>query len=294
MTKTYYLRASYAWSDQSVYIIATPSPAARNTFFYVQEIGHFFALSDYFTERERLHSYLILYTVSGKGSLTYRGKKYKLSKGHVFYIDCREYQYYEQDGTEPWEILWVHFNGICCNGYYNQFSEHNSPVVEIIPESSIPSNLWRLLEVHTRKDAGMEPIASQIITDMLTELLLCVKIPGNWASPGSIPAFINKTVELVDKRYAEKLTLDLLAAEVSVNKYHLLKQFKKYIGCTPNQYLINIRINEAKEMLIHTSMSVKEIAHHSGFEHVSHFINIFRKQEGATPLAFRQMWQQQS
>jgi AraC-like DNA-binding protein len=292
MKETYYLRASRAWSDKSVYIIATPSPAARNTFFYVQEIGHFFALREYFTERERLHSYLIVYTESGRGNLTYRGKKYKLTKGHAFYIDCQEYQYYEQDGEEPWEILWVHFNGIACSGYFNQFTEHNSPVVEAIMETRIPDNLRKLLEMHKRKEAATELVASQIITDLLTELLLCVKYRGNRPSPGSIPAFVEKTVELLDKRYAEKITLNLLAEQLSVNKFHLLKQFKNCIGFTPSQYLINIRITEAKGMLIHSNMSVEEVAHRVGFEHVSHFIGTFKKQEGATPLAFRQMWQQ--
>jgi AraC-like DNA-binding protein len=292
MKKTYYLRASYAWSDKSVYIIATPSPAARNTFFYVQEIGHFYTLSDYFTERERLHSYLIVYTVSGNGNLIYRGKKYRLSKGHAFYIDCEEYQYYEQVGDEPWEILWVHFNGIASGGYFQQFIAHNSPVVELSAESSIPAKLRKLIQLHMKKDATTELVASQVITDMLTELLLCVKHPGNPATQSALPEFVEKAVALADKHYAEKLTLDALAKQLSVNKYHLLKQFKKYIGYTPNQYLINIRITEAKDMLIHSNLTVEEIAHRVGFEHVSHFISTFKKHERVTPLAFRQMWQQ--
>ncbi|PYI53153.1 AraC family ligand binding domain-containing protein [Paenibacillus flagellatus] len=116
-------RYAPAWTDDSKRLVSAPSPFAKQSLFYVQEIGHFRTLPAYFTERERLDSYLIVFTLDGQGSLTYRGDAYSVSAGQWFWIDCMDYHHYRTHADRLWELLWVHFNGPSAKGYYDCFAE---------------------------------------------------------------------------------------------------------------------------------------------------------------------------
>jgi glyoxylate utilization-related uncharacterized protein len=74
------------WTEDSVRLIATPSGLAKSAFFYVQEIGHFYAREHYYTEREHVQSFLMVYTIQGGGKLSYRGETHSLRAGQVFFL----------------------------------------------------------------------------------------------------------------------------------------------------------------------------------------------------------------
>ena len=107
----YWEKADYSWSDDSKRHILTPSSKSRTLFYYIQEIGQFKASRPYYTERAHLPSYLIKFTLNGTGELRYRYHTYSLQRGDLFFIDCRDYQYYQATSEEPWEMDWIHFEG---------------------------------------------------------------------------------------------------------------------------------------------------------------------------------------
>ncbi|TNJ66104.1 AraC family transcriptional regulator [Paenibacillus hemerocallicola] len=276
------------WTDQSVRLISTPSRTARSTFFYVQEIGHFQTLPGYFTEREHLNSYLIVYTVAGKGYLNYRNRSHTLGPGQLFFIDCEERHHYATDQHNLWEIYWVHINGATSRGYYEQFAKGSDHVRSMNVQSPIPDLLLQLIRLQSQKDYRTEALSSKILVDLLTEILLTAYKP--YPDFDVSPAFLPPMIDYLDKHYNEDIRLDRLAELFAVNKYHLSKEFKKVIGYTPKEYIINLRINKAKEWLKHTNASVEEIAGSVGIDNVSHFINLFKTRVELTPLAFRKKW----
>ncbi|MBT2720537.1 AraC family transcriptional regulator [Bacillus sp. ISL-46] len=289
---TFKERASYDWSEDSVRIMATPSSIARNTFFYVQEIGSFQTKPNYFTEREHLPSYLIVFTRGGKGYLTYDNKKYTLLPNQIFFIDCMNYHYYETDKKELWDIIWVHFNGPASQGHYHYFQRHESPVVSVPENSHITQIMSNLLDVQQTHDFHKEPISSKLITDLLTELIFAANttIPSGALIPDSISSIMKE----LEKRFNARISLDQLASAHAISKFHLVREFKKYTGITPNEYLINCRISYAKKLLKYSDLSVSEIAYSVGIDNVSHFINLFKSREQITPLTYRKQWQKQN
>jgi AraC-like DNA-binding protein len=118
MSKSIFLRAARDWTEDSIGIMVTPSLTAKAMLHYVQENGHYRSLSSYFTEWENLPSFLIVYTVSGNGYLRYKGKRHAIQQGQAFFIHCMDYQYYETDPENLWELLWVHFEGGTSRQYY--------------------------------------------------------------------------------------------------------------------------------------------------------------------------------
>ena len=281
-------RAAYAWTKDSVRLICTPSGFARSALFYVQEVGHFRTLPGYFTEREGLDSYLIVYTVAGKGRLLYQGRAHTIKPGQAFWIDCRDYQHYATDPHDLWEILWVHVNGGSIRQYYGLFASLGDPVVSLPRDSTVPALIRQLVHLHRRKNARTELISSKCLVELITELLLVAQEAKHPAS--AMPDYLERVVTELEQRFMEKITLDDLAAKCSVSKYHLAREFKKYTGFSPGEYLLNIRITKAKEWLRYTDMTVAEIAERVGIPHVSHFINLFRARAELTPLAYRKKW----
>ena len=65
------------------------------------------------------------------------------------------------------------------------------------------------------------------------------------------------------------------------------KLFKEYTGFAPSQYIQEVRMNVAKELLTNTSKSIKEIAVELGYENTDYFFIAFKKITGSTPLTYR-------
>jgi AraC-like DNA-binding protein len=287
--KNYKETSSYDWCENSVRIIATPSLVAKSAYFYVEEVGYFKTRSTYFTERESLNSYLIVFVLSGKGYLEYQGKSYTIYKGQGFLIDCMAYQYYKADAMDPFEILWVHFNGGTSHGYYQQFSKNICPICSFETNTVVPSIINELILTHKEKNIRTEPLSSKLLIELLTEFLFTINTPDSYEA--FLPEYIKKIMKDLDKNLTQKITLDILAKKYSMNKFHLEKEFKKFIGISPNEYVITNRISFGKELLKYSDLPISEIAFKIGIDNVSHFINLFKNREGITPLAFRKKWQ---
>jgi AraC family transcriptional regulator len=98
---------------------------------------------------------------------------------------------------------------------------------------------------------------------------------------------IRRALELLNDSYTEQFDLDQFSKVVGLSKYYLEKVFKKSIGMSPYQYVIQLRVEKAKQLLSSSPKSVIEIAMDLGFFDQSHFTNAFRHFTGTSPLAYR-------
>lgn len=283
-------RYSSSWSEDSIRFFNTPGKTAKSIYFYVQEVGYFKTLPPYFTEREHLNSFLIVYTLSGEGELNYRGQTYTLKKGQCFFINCVEYHYYKVADNSNWEFLWVHFNGNNSLGYFEEFSRNDFQTISVEQSELFENTLWQLIKLHQNKSAASDILTSQCIHTLLTELIV-QNAAGN-VSYFSLPEYIKATMKYIDLHFSEDLTLEHLAKLQNINKFHLSHEFNKYTGFTVKEYIITCRLSHAKDLLKYTDKTVQEISEICGVYHTSHFINLFKAREGCTPHKYRKDWKQ--
>lgn len=287
-THKYMENLNFSWTDESIRFINTASPKSRQTFFYVQEVGDFCTFPPYFTERENLNSFLLIYTLSGKGLLKYQGKTWHLLPGTLAYIDCMDYHYYECLKNQQWEFLWLHFNGPSAFGYYKEFLRSNFHILNSLDPFFVERTLRRILSITQKKDLHSEILISGLINEILTQILIENETEN--LGIGFMPDYLTTVMKEIDTHFQEPLTLDFLASQTGVSKYHLAREFKRYVGTPPNEYLIVTRLNHSKVLLKYKDISIEEIAYACGFHQVSHFISQFKKHEGCTPLKFRKAW----
>lgn len=303
-----------SWSNDSIRLYLTPSAFARKTLFYVQEAGFFKTQAPYFTTREHLESYLLLYTVHGRGILHYLGESYSLTPGTLFFIDCTRLHHYECPSHTDWDFYWVHFQGFSAASYFeescrNGFHLYTFPPCNttpgnskentftpgcVIPYSTATDNVMssvfaRILSLAEEKPCGYEAQLSLALTGILTDILLADSFSAGKTSDADNLA--SQICSFLDTHYRDNLSLDDLARHFHLSKYHLSREFKRCTSTSPYEYLLICRINHAKEHLRTSHLSVQEIAAACGFGQTSHFIELFRKYEGITPLAYRKQWQ---
>ena len=91
----------------------------------------------------------------------------------------------------------------------------------------------------------------------------------------------------IQSHFAEKLTLKMLAEEFHLSEKYVSRYFVENFHLTFSNYVIHLRLTEARKMLESTELSVTEIAFQVGFPNVSYFIRSFKEAYGTSPLKYR-------
>ena len=94
----------------------------------------------------------------------------------------------------------------------------------------------------------------------------------------------------IAENYYKPLTLEIVSHETGFNPNYFSSMFKKEVGVNFSEYLIKVRIKNAKEMLLNTEGSVEDISYAVGYSDIKYFSRIFKKYMGVTPTEFRKLY----
>ncbi|MCA0758747.1 response regulator [Paenibacillus sp. N4] len=103
---------------------------------------------------------------------------------------------------------------------------------------------------------------------------------------------IAKAIEYIKLHYREELTLQEVADSIHVSKSYFSNLFKKQAGQNFIDYLIDLRLHEAKRMLTQKDYKIYEVAEKSGFNDVKYFSKLFKRMTQMTPVEYREKHQQ--
>ncbi|NLN07677.1 MAG: helix-turn-helix transcriptional regulator [Firmicutes bacterium] len=98
---------------------------------------------------------------------------------------------------------------------------------------------------------------------------------------------IAKAIEYITDNYQSKMSLFDLADEIHYSPYHLLRLFKRHTGRTPFEFLLDLKIEKAKNMLQSTNCTMTQICDACGFSGLSYFSQTFKKKTGLSPTQFK-------
>lgn len=104
---------------------------------------------------------------------------------------------------------------------------------------------------------------------------------------GDINSYFTQMVKYIDHHYEQKLYLKDLSARFFLNQVYCCQLFKKNLGKTFSEYVTELRIKKACELLKHTELSIEEVASKAGYADYYYFNKVFKKQCGITPTKFR-------
>lgn len=272
-------------------ILYTPSSFAKNSLMYLQEIGQLDAQSPHTSRRSNLTSYLFFIVQRGSGTLQYQGQEVALTAGDCVFIDCKS-GYSHSTSNDLWSLQWAHFSGVTMPSIFEKYRARGGRVVfhpgSILEFKQCLDHLYTLA-------GSADHIRDMRINQELT-VLLTLLMEQSWAPENALAA-AGKKQQLVEVRqhleqhFAEKITLDQLAEQFYMNKYYLAHLFKEQFGVTVVEYLLNLRITHAKQLLRFSDQTTESIAAACGMSDANYFARVFRKVEGISPTEYRKLWQ---
>jgi AraC-like DNA-binding protein len=100
---------------------------------------------------------------------------------------------------------------------------------------------------------------------------------------------VERAIETMRSNLGDKLTIDDLARSAMFSKFHFSRVFLKVTGVSPGRFLSAMRLEEAKRLLLATSITVADIGHRVGYNSVGTFSSRFRSSVGVSPITYRQL-----
>ncbi len=98
---------------------------------------------------------------------------------------------------------------------------------------------------------------------------------------------LKPVIEFIDRSFAEKLYIEMLAEMINVSADYFTKMFKDSIGKTPIDYINSLRVNKAMQLLSETEQPMTDISDSVGFCNTNYFHKIFKQYRDTSPLAYR-------
>ena len=235
----------------------------------------------------------LFYVVDGKGEFNIQGQRFPL-KANDFVIINPQVEHTELSSPdEPLEYIVLGINGLSFSNL-TPVSEGGHPF-SFFNLRDEQKDILRYLNAMVQ-EATSQQMSYELVCHNLLEILL-IKIlrhqhfdleVGKQSKATKDISFIKHYLETY---YHESIQLEDLASMTHLSRFYISHSFKKEIGMSPMEYLIDIRIKESKILLRTTNYSISQVADIVGFTTPTYFSKQFRKSTGISPTDYREQFQ---
>jgi AraC-like DNA-binding protein len=232
-------------------------------------------------------NYVIHIIKEGKGKYQVGDKVYELTKGQAFLIYPNVETTYIADGEEPWCYTWIGFHGYRCDEYLKGmgFSPDNLIVTLDEPEKVIEymDNMIEAKELTLRDELIRMSSLMEIFAYFIDNNKEKNEVERDY--PSSV--YVKYAVDYMISHRREKIKIDEIARTIGISRGYLAGSFKKEMGVSPQEYLINFRMDYAASLLKKTSNPICDISAEVGYNDAMAFSKAFKQKFGMSPTAYR-------
>ncbi|MBO1515016.1 AraC family transcriptional regulator [Metabacillus bambusae] len=232
-------------------------------------------------------------TVSGQGSIMFQNQQINLTTNNgVLLLPHMAHSYKnEQNDATSWKTLYVTFGGIMVKEILITLGLYQSAFFHWEQEAPISTFLTKVLK---QSDETTDSFSISASSDVYEFLLLLKKYGKTNKSSLKETNNLVTLYSLIDwmKSHLSNpdVGLDEMALFINTSKRHLNSLFQKNFHVTPYAYFVNLRIQQAKKILLeNNSATIGDIALQVGFRSTSHFVATFRKMVGIPPEKYRHL-----
>ena len=236
--------------------------------------------------------YLFHYVISGSGTLMANDSKgitqtYEIKSGQGFLIFPKQITTYIADTEDPWEYTWLEFDGLRVkealdltdlsldNPIYNAKSKYlsESMLNEMLYIVQHPNetpfhligHLFLFLDYLTRSSKSTRIVQTSKMSDF----------------------YIKEAINFIEQNFQNDISIEEIAEVCGINRSYLGKIFKKSVGKSPQEFLMNYRMVKATELLKLTDLSIADIGKAVSYENQLHFSRAFKTVLGISPRHWR-------
>jgi len=238
-----------------------------------------------------LQEFQLVYITQGEGLFASRLRpETDVHEGSILILYPGEWHTYKPAESIGWESYWVGFTGSFAEELLgNQPISIANPVLNIGYDEEIVSLYKKILEISSNERPGYQNLLSGIVIHLLSYILYREKNKN--LNDKEVFNKIDKARLIIREKLNTAISPEEIAASLNMSYTWFRRMFKNYTGLAPAQYITQLKIQKAKELLSATNKTIKEIAFELGFESVDYFSTQFKKQTSQTPTQFRAMGQ---
>jgi AraC-like DNA-binding protein len=260
-------------------------PAVDITVLYA---GFQICISGHLWKGIRNHA-LIHHVVKGRGRVRLHRQEWTIGPGDSFLFYPHNDLWYEADRVDPWSYLWIGIGGAKVTQWLDMcgFSDAR-PVLRAREGSDPTQRCIDLLEAVEREQSGdfSHPARIQALLFSLLDSLspgTVKKAPSNSKTSPYIPEII----EFLNQAYSRKITTGIVANFAGLERTYCSHLFSQTMGISLMQYLTDLRMRKALELLKSTNLSVRAVAESVGYSDAGLFAKRFKAEQGFTPSEAR-------
>ena len=236
--------------------------------------------------------FLFHYVISGTGTLIAENSKkesisYSIKSGQGFMIFPNQICTYIADAQQPWEYVWIEFDGLRAKETVELSGLCvNSPVYEAKYKDVAQTMKDEMLYIINHKDDSPFHLIGHLYL-FIDSFVKSSAITQISKSNNLRDFYIKEALSFIEQNFQNDITVEEIAACCGLNRSYFGKIFHEVLGKSPQEFLISYRMTKATELLKLTSLSIAEVGSAVGYSNQLHFSRAFKKIYGISPRQWR-------
>ena len=280
-------------NEYNIYRLGTEKYAFINSHveyegtFCIEKAGITYPDKSYYIDRKCMESpfykymYVFEYVISGMGYVECDHEVYKVKAGDFYLLSSRHLHKYYCDPEHPYTKIWINVGGRLLNEMMLLYNLQSGIVIK---QMDCRKTFDVILDECARIDAHTKQTIYRNVFKYIVRLL--DQLTCDSLCDAHAPASY-KIRDFIDSNIQSNIGLGDIANKFFFSKSYIIACFKDEFGLTPKQYILQKKIETAKNMLEETDMNIQKIAEMLHFSDSHHFSNTFKKQMGMTPMEYR-------
>lgn len=238
----------------------------------------------YTTRPEGREDYQLIYIADGCAHFRFSedGPDTVVEKGNMVLFWPGQYQHYKLYSAEYGEFYWVHFTGYEVENILTELQIPRDQNVFWV--GTLSDSRWMLHQMIRElqlRQAHYEELLRMNLRHLLT--LIHRNMTEKEAPKLSFHGEIVQSLTYFERHWQDDVSIEDYAIRNRMTPCWFRQKFKEYVGCSPLQYIISLRMTNAMNLLENTDYNITQISYAVGYENVSYFRRLFQKHTGMTP-----------
>lgn len=232
-------------------------------------------------------NYVIHYILSGKGQLNIDNFTIELESGNVFILPKDIITFYQADTTDPWDYIWVGLSGTKIESYLKRSSLMEDFKINNVSESSF---IKCFIELQVLSDNTYDQNIDLLMDSKIYQMLyyLVKEFPSRQLKPPTPQEqYFNQAIRYMYHHFSKNITIRDIYEHLNLSRSYFHHIFTQQSGISPQDFLMNLRMKKAGDLLIKSDNTITTISISVGYKDLLSFSKAFKNFYGLSPSHFK-------
>ncbi len=257
-----------------------------NTGLQIHTCGHFSGQPDHYMARSQPTDHLLIWVLGGRGHAKVGRQSVQAQPGDLLVFPKGLPHAYGSSQTDPWDIVWVHFEGHNAGQFIRFFAQQGNLRLPLGLDTTLRDRFEELVLYHSGASADRQRLCDCLLWGLLGLIVHRLELQGQVIDE-RLPTLGRRLQKYVQAHLASPLHMDDLARVAGVSQRQATRLFHQLFRTSPMQYVLQQRVARAAMLLSETDWSIKKIALEVGCGDPYYFSRLFRQHMHLSPSQWR-------